>query len=83
MSKSANNFYTIRDLEERFLNNLEGGSLTSRLNSSILYRAIRLSFMNGKYRENVDFSFEKLEQNFNTIKKIDEAIKKLYRVIKS
>lgn len=73
MSKSANNFYTIQDLEEKF----------QQIPKSILYRAIRLSFMNAKYRESVDFSFEKLEQNFNTIKKIDEALKKLDRVIQS
>lgn len=73
MAKSANNFYTIKDLEEKF----------SNISKSILYRSIRLSFMNAKYRESVDFSFEKLEQNFNTIKKIDEAIKKLDRVMKS
>lgn len=76
MAKSANNFYTLKDLEEKFLNG-------RGVSQSILYRAIRLSFMNAKYRESVDFSFEKLEQNFNTIKKIDEAIKKLDRVIKS
>lgn len=73
MSKSANNFYTIQDLEEKF----------QQIPKSILYRAIRLSFMNAKYRESVDFSFEKLEQNFNTIKKIDEALKKIDRVIQS
>ncbi len=37
--------------------------------------------MNAKYRESVDFSFEKLEQNFTNIKKIDESIKKLSRII--
>ncbi|MDD5770103.1 MAG: cysteine--tRNA ligase [Candidatus Gracilibacteria bacterium] len=73
MSKSANNFYTLKDLEEKF----------SNISKSFLYRSIRLSFMNAKYRESVDFSFEKLEQNFNTIKKIDETLKKLNRVIKS
>jgi cysteinyl-tRNA synthetase len=39
--------------------------------------------MNAKYRESVDFSFAKLEQNFNNIKKIDEAFKKLNRSIQS
>lgn len=73
MSKSANNFYTLKDLEDKF----------SNIPKSVLLRSIRLSFMNAKYRESVDFSFEKLEQNFNTIKKIDEAIKKLDRIIKS
>ena len=69
MSKSLGNFYTLKDLEEKY----------SNISKDILYRAIRFSFMNAKYRESVDFSFEKLEQNFNTIKKIDETIKKLLR----
>jgi cysteinyl-tRNA synthetase len=73
MAKSAGNFYTLRDLEEKFNN----------ISKSVLYRSIRLSFMNAIYRESVDFSFSKLEQNFNNIKKIDEALKKLDRSIKS
>ena len=74
MSKSAWNFHTLRDLEEKF---------KDVVSLSVLYRAVRLSFMNAKYSESVDFSFTKLEQNFNTIKKIDEALKKLDRSIKS
>ena len=73
MSKSKNNFYTLRDLEEKF----------SHIPKSLLYRSIRLSFMNARYRENVDFSFEKLEQNFHTIKKIDGSIQKLARYMNS
>ena len=73
MAKSAKNFYTIKDLEEKY----------NDISKSILYRAIRLSFMNARYRDSVDFSFEKLEQNFTTIKKLDEVIKKLDRNIKS
>jgi len=73
MSKSANNFYTLRDLEKHF----------EKIDKSTLYRAIRLSFINWKYRESVDFSFEKMEQNFNNIKKIDEVIKRLDRSINS
>ncbi len=87
MAKSANNFYTLRDLEEKYLSNpslalplnLKEGKVTA----SVLYRSIRLSFMNAKYRESVDFSFEKLEQNFTNIKKIDETLKKLDRAINS
>lgn len=73
MAKSANNFYTLRDLEEKF----------SQVKKEELFRAIRLSFMNARYRESVDFSFEKLEQNFTNIRKIDETIKKLDRTMKS
>lgn len=67
MSKSLGNFYTLEDLEEKF----------SEVKKSVLYRAIRLSFMMGKYREVIDFSFSKLEANINSINKIDETIKKI------
>jgi len=67
MSKSLWNFYTLRDLEEKFSNE----------NKSVLYRAIRLSFLNWKYRESIDFSFDKLQANINTIKKIDETLKNI------
>jgi len=67
MAKSAWNFYTISDLESKF----------SHVNKSVLHRAIRLSFMAGKYRESIDFSFSKLEANINSVNKIDETIKKL------
>lgn len=83
MSKSAWNFYTLRDLEEKFSPHPNPLPKVEGISRSVLYRAIRLSFMNSKYGESVDFSFTKLEQNFNTIKKIDEAIKKLDRIIKS
>lgn len=72
MSKSLNNFYTLRDLEEKF----------SDIPKSILYRAIRLNFINCKYREWVDLSFEKLKTNITTISKIDETLKTVSRNIK-
>lgn len=71
MSKSLNNFYKLSDLEEKY----------SDVNKSDLFRAIRLAFLNGKYSENVDFSFQKIESNFNVIKKIDETLKSLSRSI--
>lgn len=105
MAKSANNFYTVRDLEEKYLDhsiNLQPSPLTplpwgrgeqnpplyyarrlGGVSASVLYRAIRLSFMNARYRDSVDFSFDKLEQNFNAIKKIDESLKKLNRLLES
>jgi len=72
MSKSLNNFYTLRDLEEKF----------SSIPKSVLYRAIRLNFINCKYRDSVDLSFEKLETNIVTISKIDETLKTISRNIK-
>lgn len=67
MSKSAGNFYTLRDLEQKFPEEKR------------LYRAIRLAFINGKYREQINFSFDKIEQNLSTLKNIDEICKRLVR----
>ena len=70
MSKSLGNFYTLRDIEEKYSgDNQENG---------VLYRALRLSFFAGKYREQIDFSFDKLEQNIKTIQNIDKELRKLY-----
>ena len=84
MAKSAHNFYTLRDLEEKYLlpsnSNHDKGRL-GRVSKSVLYRTIRLSFINWKYRDSIDLSFLKLEQWFNTIKKIDETLKNLTRNI--
>jgi cysteinyl-tRNA synthetase len=94
MAKSANNFYTLRDLEEKYLPQsllskegtnippLDKGRLGG-VSPSLLYRAIRLSFMNAKYAESVDFSFAKLEQNFINITKFDEALSKLSSLLQS
>jgi cysteinyl-tRNA synthetase len=71
MSKSANNFYTMADLEEKY----------SEVEKELLFRAIRLSFMNGKYSDSVDFSFDKIDANINTLKKVDESLKNLVRSI--
>lgn len=73
MSKSLWNFHTLKDLEEKY----------SNINKSLLYRAIRLSFINAKYTTQIDFTFDKLEANFNTIKGIDEAVKLVDIEIKS
>ena len=67
MSKSAGNFYTLRDLEGKYPNETR------------LYRAIRLSFLSGRYRDQIDFSFVKLEQNIKTLENIDTNCKKLAR----
>ncbi|NUJ97534.1 cysteine--tRNA ligase [Candidatus Gracilibacteria bacterium] len=67
MSKSLENFYTLNDIEEKYKNTRK----------EMLFRALRLLFINGKYRESIDFSFAKLEANINTVEKIDELVKRL------
>lgn len=68
MSKSLNNFYTLNDIEKKY---------KWKICDSNLYRSFRLSFINWNYRDNIDFSFKKLEQNFNSIERIDETIKNI------
>jgi len=82
MSKSANNFYRIKDLEEKYLINssLDKGRLGGVL-PSVLYRAIRLSFINAKYNSEVNFTFEKTDSNINVINSIDETLKNINREI--
>lgn len=71
MAKSANNFYRVKDLEEKY----------SHIKSSVLYRAMRLSFMNAKYSSEVNFTFEKIESNITVITSIDELVKNINREI--
>jgi cysteinyl-tRNA synthetase len=67
MSKSLGNFYTLRDIEEKYPSEPR------------LLRAVRMWFINGLYREQINFSFEKLEQNIKTLENIDETCKRLVR----
>jgi len=73
MSKSLWNFYTLKDLENKF----------KKENKSVLYRAIRLSFIWWKYRDSINFSLELVEKNIATINKIDETIKNINTSINS
>lgn len=73
MAKSADNFYRIKDLEEKY----------SDIKPSVLYRAIRLSLINAKYNSEVNFTFDKIESNIKVINSIDELIKNIDREIKN
>jgi cysteinyl-tRNA synthetase len=73
MSKSLGNFYTLNDLEKEFIDE----------SKTVLYRAIRLSFISGKYRDTIDFSLDKVKSNISAINKIDETIKNINLEIKS
>jgi len=73
MAKSADNFYTLSDIENKFKDTTK----------SVLYRAIRLGFINAKYSSSIDFSFSKLKANINAINSVDETLKLVDREIKS
>lgn len=65
MAKSSKNFYTLKDIEDKYPG------------EERLLRAIRMGFMNGRYRDQINFSFEKLEQNITTLKNLDSLCKRL------
>lgn len=71
MSKSAGNFYTLRDIVEKM----------SEVNPELIYRWFRLMALQNQYRENFNFTFERLGAGINTIKWLDEMIKRLSRYI--
>ena len=69
MAKSAGNFYTLRDIINKM----------SPLDEKIVCRGFRLMGLQNQYRENFNFTFERLGAAINTIKWLDEMTKRLGR----
>ncbi len=69
MSKSAGNFYTLRDIVEKITGTDE----------QLIYRGFRLMALQNQYRENFNFTFERLGAAINTIRWLDEMMKRLGR----
>lgn len=69
MAKSANNFYTLRDIFARH----------SDISEVLIARGFRLMWLQNQYRENFNFTFERLGAAVNTIKWLDEMMKRLGR----
>lgn len=69
MSKSANNFYTLRDIFEK----------SSDISELLIARGFRLMALQNQYRENFNFTFERLSAAINTIRWLDEMMKRLGR----
>ena len=93
MSKSANNFYTLREIISKqtgddgiiktvdfFWENLPE-SLKKEHNWN--YRWFRLMALQNQYRENFNFTFDRLNAAINTIKWLDEMMKRLGRYIEN
>lgn len=72
MSKSAGNFYTLRDIIEKWSKDFD---------EKIICRAMRLMALHNKYRENFNFTDERFLSSINTIKGIDEMMKRLGRYL--
>jgi cysteinyl-tRNA synthetase len=69
MAKSANNFYTLRDIFEK----------NSDISEVLIARGFRLMALQNQYRENFNFTFERLTAAINTINGLDEMMKRLGR----
>jgi cysteinyl-tRNA synthetase len=69
MAKSAGNFYTLRDIVNK----------NKDIPEVLIYRAFRLMALQNQYRENFNFTFDRLQASINTIKGLDEMIKRLGR----
>lgn len=66
MSKSAGNFYKLKDIEEKY----PGKEV-------LLFRGFRLMCLQNRYRENFNFTFERLESAIITIQNINNFLKRL------
>jgi cysteinyl-tRNA synthetase len=69
MAKSANNFYTLRDIFEK----------NKELPEALVSRGIRLMSLQNQYHENFNFTFDRLGAAINTIKGLDEMMKRIGR----
>lgn len=66
MSKSLGNVYRMKDLEEEYADK-----------KNLLYRAFRMMCLQNRYRENFNFTFERLEGAMTTVTGIDNFLKRL------
>jgi cysteinyl-tRNA synthetase len=69
MAKSAANFYTLHDIFEQ----------NKDIPEVLIARGFRLMSLQNQYRENFNFTFERLHAAINTIKWLDEMMKRLGR----
>lgn len=66
MSKSAWSFYRMKDLEEKYPEK-----------KPLLYRAFRMMCLQNRYRENFNFTFDRLESAMATVASLDNTLKRL------
>lgn len=78
MAKSAWNFFTLRDIIEKYSNEVKT-SQTGNISEAIISRWFRLMALQNQYRENFNFTFDRLGAAINTIKGLDEMMKRIGR----
>lgn len=66
MSKSLGNVYRLQDIENKFPNK-----------KTLVYRAFRMMCLQNRYRENFNFTFDRLESAMATITSLDNTLKRL------
>ncbi len=66
MSKSAGNFYKLHDISDRYTNRWD-----------LVFRAFRMMCLQNRYRENFNFTFERLESAMITVENIDNFLKRI------
>ena len=71
MAKSAKNFYTLRDILEK----------NDTLSQELTCRGFRLMALQNQYAESFNFTFDRLEAAINTVRWLDEMVKRLGRYI--
>ena len=65
MAKSANNFYTLEDLEKQ------------SKNPARMYRAFRMMNLQNNYRQSFNFTFDRLDAAQNTVDRFDAFFRRL------
>lgn len=80
MAKSAGNFYTLRDVLKKASEYFSKKNHQKwDIQENLLYRGFRLMALQNQYRENFNFTFDRLFAAMNSIKGLDEMIKRLGR----
>ncbi len=73
MAKSSKNFYTLRDIIDH----------EKDMPEALVCRGFRLMSLQNQYRENFNFTFDRLSAAMNTIRGFDEMMKRLGRYLTS
>ncbi|HRI36706.1 MAG TPA: cysteine--tRNA ligase [bacterium] len=69
MAKSAGNFHTLRDILSKY----------PEADSGLVARAFRLMILETRYRDNFNFTFERIDKTMETVRSLDELLRRMAR----